>query len=143
MRLTVVGANYGSIEALSALMTSPQWLGMSRTERISAERMLLHLISNNSILNTVRGLVLNLSALVSHQDENGQNALHAAAELGKAVPLICALIKEGVDPTAINNAGQTPADVAHEAGHVLQATLLNRAAEDKRRRDPQQQTTAD
>ena len=49
--------------------------------------------------------------------------------------LLCALIKEGVDSTAVNDGGQTPGDVAREAGHALQATLLDRAADDKRKRD--------
>ena len=96
------------------------------------------------MLYLVRSLVLDMSALVDCLDHQGNNALHAAARDGKAVPLICALIKEGVDPTAINDAGQTPAETAREAGHTLHVTLLDRAADDKRKRDlkqQQQQTT--
>ena len=54
---------------------------------------------------------------------------------------MCALIKDGVDPTARNYIGQTPADMARQAGHALQATLLDRAAEDKRKREGQQKGT--
>ena len=52
---------------------------------------------------------------------------------------MCSLIKEGVDPKATNMTGRTPAYEASEAGHALQATLLERAADDKRKRDLQQQ----
>ena len=76
---------------------------------------------------------------VSDQLSDGSNALHTAAKHGRAAPLICALIKEGVDPASRNDAGLTPADVAEEKGHTLQATLLNRATDDKRKRDLSQQ----
>ena len=76
---------------------------------------------------------------MQYQDAYGNDALHAAAHNGKAVPLICALIKEGVDCTAQNCADQTPAGAAREAGHALQAALLERAAEDKRKRNLKQQ----
>ena len=131
------GAASGSISALKALMTSPQWLAMSRTERVQAECRLFHNVKDKATLDAVRSLVLHLPALVQCIDPNGHNALHAAAHQGRAVPLICALIKEGVDPSHTSNAGHTPADKAHEAGHTLQATLLDRAAEDKRKRNLQ------
>ena len=134
-----LGVCNGSIAALKVLMQCPRWLGMSRTERLQAERRLLRFVEDKPTLDAVRNLVLNMSALVSYQDAHGNNALHQAGHNGKAAPLICSLIKEGVDPTAVNDDGQTPADVAHEEGHALQATLLNRAAEDKRKRDLQQQ----
>ena len=133
------GAQFGSIAALKALMTSPRWLAMSRTARLEVERLLLRAVRDNSTLDVVRSLVLDMSTLVTHRTGDGGNALHYGAQSGEAVPLICALIKEGVDPSTRNNAGQTPADLARATGHVLQATLLQRAAEDKRRRDLQQQ----
>ena len=137
----LVGVASSSAAALKALLTSSQWLAMSRAERMYEEGLLLHLVQDISTLYAVRHLVLDMPALVRHQRADGTNALHSAARDGKAVPLICALIKEGVDPTTRNNADQTPADMASEAGHTLQATLLERAAEDKRRRDLQQQNS--
>ena len=131
----------GSTTALKTLMTSAQWLAMSRTERLQAEYKLLHSVEDNATLDALRGLVSDMSTLVQSKSPGGDNALHFAARHGKAVPLICALIKEGVDPTATNLFDQTPTDVAREAGHTLQATLLDRAAEGKRRRELQQQTT--
>ena len=141
----VAGAKYGSIEALKALMTSAQWLARSRTERLQAERLLLHLVKSKPSFDAVRTLVLDMSVLVTYRTTDGDTPLHTAAYNGRAVPLICALIKGGVDPVALNNAGQTPADVASEAGHTLQATLLERAADDKRKRNllQQQQQQAD
>ena len=133
--VTVAGANYGSIAALQAMMTSSRWLALSRTERLEAERDMLHYAKDKATLDAVRSFVLDMSAQVARIDETGNNALHSAANKGRPVPLICALIKEGVDPTHRNDAAQTPAEVASEAGHTLQATLLERAAEDKRRRD--------
>ena len=66
------------------------------------------------------------------------SALRAAARDGRPVPLIGALIKEGVDPATKNDADQTPGDVARAAGHTLQATLLDRAADDNRKRETKQ-----
>ena len=132
-------AQGGSIAALNALMTSPRWQAMSRRERLGAERLLLLYVANKATLNALRSLLLEITALTSEHDVVGCNALHSAAMHGKAAPLICALIKEGVDPTAKTDHDQTPAEAALEAGHTLQATLLNRAADDKRKRDLQQQ----
>ena len=112
---------------------------MSRTERLQAEQFVVHAVKDKPTYDAVRSLVLDMPTLIRYRDAGSNNALHSAAKHGKAVPLICALIKEGVDPTARNRAGQTPADVAREAGHALQTTLLDRAAEDKRKRDLQQQ----
>ena len=131
----ISGTAYGSITALKALMTSPRWLAMSRTERLNAERKLLHYVDTKTTLDAIRSLALDMSVLVQSRSPHGDNALHFAARNGKAVPLICALIKEGVDPTTLNKAGHTPAAVASEAGHTLQTALLERAADDKRKRD--------
>ena len=132
----VAGAGHGSIAALKALLASPQWLAMRTTDRLTAEQALLYCVKDTATLSAIRSLVLDMSVLIQRVDpDDGGNALHYGAEYGKAVPLICALIKEGVNPAARNKAGQTPAEVAREAGHTLQATLLERAADDKRRRD--------
>ena len=125
--------------ALQALTTTPEWLALSRTQRLQAEGRLAHYVKDKATLDALRSLVLDLPRLFRSRDNYGNNALHATAQDGKPIPLICVLIKEGVDPTARNNVGQTPADVAREAGHALQTTLLERAAEDKRKRDLQQQ----
>ena len=135
----LMGAKHGSIAALQALMTSRRWLAMNPHERRQAEKMLLHTVADKATLDALRSLVLDMPALIHFLDPNGDNALHRAAYDGKTVILVCALIKEGVDPTHRNKAGQTPAEVASEAGHTLQATLRHRAAEDQRRRDQQQQ----
>ena len=115
-------------------MTSPRWIALSRAARVTAECLMLHDVKDIAALEAVRKLVLDMRALVRASDDNGVNALHAAAIYGKPVPLVCALIKEGVDPTAKNSNGQTPADVATESGHALQAKLLQRAAEDAYKR---------
>ena len=80
---------------------------------------------------------LDSSALVRYTDASKCNALHDAGCYRRQAPLICALIKHGVDPTAVNARGQTPAEMVRQAGHTLQATLLDRASEDKRKRDRQ------
>ena len=120
-------------------MASHWWLAVSRTERLNAECKLLHYMQGKPTLDAVRDLVLDLSALVQHQDVYGNHALHRAAHNGKAIPLMCALIKEGVDFKAHNFANQTPVEAAREAGHALQTTLLDRAADDKRKHDLKQQ----
>lgn len=138
--LTVqVGAIESSTAALNILMKSSQWLDMARAERLAAECILLSSVEDVATLNAIRSLVLDMPTLIGHQSPAGRNALHYAAQVGKAIPLVCALIKEGVDPTAKDEDGLTPADVAREKGHLLQAALLERAAEDKRKRDLQQE----
>ena len=124
--------------SLKALMTSPHWLAMSRTGRLQAEQLLLHAVRDASTLATLCGHVLDMPRLILSQDASGIGCLHAAAAEGKLVPLLCALIKEGVDTAAVNSAGPTPADMAREAAHTLQATLLDRAAKDKRKGDLKQ-----
>ena len=141
-RATNKGATDGSIEALTALLSCPQWLSMSRSQRLRAEALLLHYVKDNATLNAIRALVVDMSALIEMQTATGDNPLHSVAHHGKGVPVICALIKEGVNPAARNRTGRTPADVAREAGHTLQATLLDRAADDKRKRDLQQRRAA-
>ena len=116
---------------------------MSRTERLTAEDLLLHSVADNATLETVRSFALDIPALLHVQKSNGDTALHSAVQLNRAVPLICALLKEGVDPIVKNNAGQTPADMAREEGRALLATLLDRAAEDKRKRELLQQQNID
>ena len=139
-----MGVKGNSTAALNTLMQSRRWLALTRRERVLAESGLLEWVENKEMLDTLRSLVLDMPALIGFRNTDGANALHSAAHDAKAVPLVCALIKEGVDPAATNDAGQTPADVARERGHALQATLLGRAADDKRKRDlkqQQQQTT--
>ena len=133
------GAARGSIAALQTLMTSPQWLAMNIYDRVQAESAVFHQVREIATLNALCSMVLDTSVPARFMFADGSNALHSAARHGKAVPLICALIKEGVDPAATNDAGQTPAEAAREAGHTLHATLLERAADDMRRRDLMQQ----
>ena len=99
-----MAAAYGSIAALKASMTSPQWLTMRVAERLQAHGVLLHHVQNSATLNGVHSLVVDMSALRQCHDIASNNALHTTASDGKAVPLICALIKESVDRTAVDSA---------------------------------------
>ena len=51
----------------------------------------------------------------------------------RSAPLLCRLIKMGVNQDARTVHGQTPADKAREKGHTLLAQLLDRAAQDDER----------
>ena len=54
-------------------------------------------------------------------------ALHTAVHRERPLPVLCALIKLGVDCSARNAAGQTAADVARENGLKMHAQLLKGA----------------
>ena len=95
---SVAGAQAGSIASLKALMTSPQWLGMSRTRRLRAEQLMLHYVKDKATLDAIRTLVLDMAPLIQHQNDQGNNALHSTARKGHPTVLLCALIKEGVHP---------------------------------------------
>jgi uncharacterized protein len=63
----------------------------------------------------------------------GCTYLHVAAAHGYNVPALCLLIKAGVDVAgvdvlALNDQGQTAAEVAAESGNALAAALLTRVA---------------
>jgi uncharacterized protein len=60
----------------------------------------------------------------------GDTCLHTAARHGRSAPVVCTLIKAGVDISAVNHSNQTAAQVAEERGHKLIAALLTRAAQD-------------
>ena len=92
-RAANAGAVSSSIAALKALMTSPQWLAMSRTERIQAERLLLHIAADKPTLDAVRSLVLDMPLLLRYYTTEGGNPLHTAAKYGRPMQLLCALSK--------------------------------------------------
>jgi uncharacterized protein len=55
----------------------------------------------------------------------GDTCLHVAARHSYAAPVLCLLIKAGVDLLAVNSSGKTAAQLAHDRGHVLIEQLLN------------------
>ena len=73
----------------------------------------------------------NLPLLLQIRTETGNSVLHSAIKRDRPVPVICKLLKLGVDPLAKNRHGQTPADLARSKGQTLIAQLLDRAAQDK------------
>eukprot|EP00953_Heterococcus_sp_UTEX-ZZ885_P023551 12933-Heterococcus_DN1.PRE.4 len=58
----------------------------------------------------------------------GDNCLHTAVRHNLPVPVICLLIKAGVDLHALNDYNETAADIAHEKNYKFIEQLLNRAA---------------
>jgi ankyrin repeat protein len=70
------------------------------------------------------------SADVHNTTDRGNTALHVAAVHKFAAPVLCLLIKAGVDLHALNSAGMTAAKVAADSGNTLAAALLTRAARD-------------
>lgn len=79
-------------------------------------------------------LLLDAGAIPNATDALGSNALHYAGYFGRPAALICSLFKGGCDPGAIDDFNQTPADVARKAGHEDAAALLERLAEDARKK---------
>ena len=70
------------------------------------------------------------SAALEWKNAFGNTALHLAAARGTRIPIILRMVATGFDCSALNDLGQTPADVARETGHALQATLLDRKLEE-------------
>jgi uncharacterized protein len=81
-----------------------------------------------STVDTVK-VLLNAGADVHITTAAGDTCLHKAARHGLSAPVICLLIKAGIDIRALNETGQTAAQVAHDKGNTLIEQLLNRAAQ--------------
>jgi uncharacterized protein len=72
--------------------------------------------------------VLAAGADVHRTTSLGNTCLHVAAVHNYPAPVICLLIKAGVDLQATNRYSQTAAQLAEQHGRTLIAALLNRAA---------------
>eukprot|EP00953_Heterococcus_sp_UTEX-ZZ885_P003740 2536-Heterococcus_DN1.PRE.1 len=59
----------------------------------------------------------------------GDTCLHLATRHSLSAPITCLLVKAGVDLHAVNDMGQTAAQIAHDVGDTLIEQLLNRAAQ--------------
>jgi uncharacterized protein len=73
-------------------------------------------------------LLLAAGADVHRITSIGNTCLHVAATHNYPAPVICLLIKAGVDLQATNRYNQTAAQLAEQHGRTLIAALLNRAA---------------
>jgi ankyrin repeat protein len=78
-------------------------------------------------------LQLAAGADVSLRTSSGNTCLHAAVAHELPVPIVCLLIKAGVkagvDLNAVNLAGKTAADIAHDRGYTVIEQILNRAVQ--------------
>jgi ankyrin repeat protein len=63
-------------------------------------------------------VLLAAGADVITADSVGNSCLHVAVAHEHAVPLMCLLIKAGVDLHAVNNVGNTVAQIAHDKGYT-------------------------
>jgi uncharacterized protein len=75
-------------------------------------------------------LMLSAGADAHKTTDTGNTCLHVAAAHSYPAPVLCLLIKAGVDLSAMNADGMTEAQVASAEGNALAAALLNRAAAD-------------
>jgi uncharacterized protein len=78
-------------------------------------------------------VVLAAGADVHVTTDNGDTCLHKAAAHGYVAPVVCLLIKAGVDLHAVNKEGKIAAQLAHDTEHTLIEQLLNRAAQQQER----------
>jgi ankyrin repeat protein len=74
-------------------------------------------------------ILLAAGADVHVRTEKGDTCLHAAARHEASAPVMCLLIKAGIDLGAVNSVGKTTAQLAHDGGHTLIEQLLSRAAQ--------------
>jgi ankyrin repeat protein len=91
-------------------------------------RTALDMTAEFSQVQCVKALIA-AGADVHGTDDESDTMLHTAAKHGYAVPMVCLLIKAGVDLRAVNWQGKTAAQLAHDNGHTLHAQLLTRAAQ--------------
>jgi ankyrin repeat protein len=59
--------------------------------------------------------------------DTGNTALHVAVKHKHPAPILCLLIKAGVDLSAVNDLGITAAELASQCGNNLAAALLIRS----------------
>jgi uncharacterized protein len=78
---------------------------------------------------TALKVLLEAGADVHKRTADGDTCLHTAARHGRSAPVVCMLIKAGVDMSAVNDRNQTAAQVALERSNILIAALLTRAAQ--------------
>jgi ankyrin repeat protein len=77
----------------------------------------------------VSKLLLAAGADVQHTTEQGNTALHTAAQHGYPPAVVCMLLKAGVSIKARNSNWQTAAELAAAVGNERTAALLTRAAQ--------------
>jgi ankyrin repeat protein len=75
-------------------------------------------------------LLLNAAADALKRTDTGNTCLHVASTHGYPAPVICLLIKAGIDLNAVNSSGKRAVEVAVDMGNTLIAALLTRAAQD-------------
>jgi ankyrin repeat protein len=77
-------------------------------------------------------MLLAAGADVHVTTDAGDTCMHLAVRHSLPVPVVCLLIKAGVDLQAVNNQGKTAAQVAHDTGNTQIEQLLIRAAQQGR-----------
>jgi uncharacterized protein len=73
-------------------------------------------------------LLLAAGSVVHMRSNTGNTCLHIAALHSYSVPVVCLLIKAGADIAAVNDYGDTAAQIARNNGNDLLAAVLDRAA---------------
>ena len=73
-------------------------------------------------------LLLAAGADVNHSTSAGSTCLHVAAEHNYPAPVLCLLIKAGVDMTAVNSAGQSSTSCRGERTHTSSSTTEQSSA---------------
>jgi uncharacterized protein len=73
-------------------------------------------------------VLLTAGADANIANDAGDTCLHLAVRHKLIAPVVCLLIKAGVDLHAVNNDGKTAAQIAHDKGNALIEQLLYRAA---------------
>jgi Ankyrin repeats (many copies) len=77
---------------------------------------------------TIVKQLLAAGADVHKASVSGYTCLHTAVIHKRSAPVLCLLIKAGVDLAARNEYGHTAAEIAHSMGSYMTAALLIRAA---------------
>src|SRR5206468_511565 len=115
--------------ARRAARRRPSWRSTGARRRSSrcCANAPLHAAAAGGADAMLMGRLIAAGARVNHRQSSASMALHEAAAIGNA-DVVRLLLDSGAQPDVRNTEGQTPADLAREAGHAALADGLEAAA---------------
>jgi ankyrin repeat protein len=122
----------GSDECMRLILSSAQWVEASSEQRWVYDADILHFCKTPKTVAVALQHASNRTQTVCVMwERHSDTALHTAVRRERSVPLLCSLIKAGVDLAARNQVGQTAEDLALAMNQTITVQLLHRASENQ------------